>query len=53
MSRLTTIKDLVLHFVRARAFFFVPLLVILLLAGILMLLTGGLSFVAPFVYTLF
>jgi hypothetical protein len=30
-----------------------PLLIVLLLAGILLSLTGGLAYVAPFVYTLF
>ena len=29
------------------------LLIVLLLAGVLLLATGGLSYVAPFVYTLF
>ena len=53
MSRLTTVRDLVRHFVSERKFFFVPLLLLLLMAGLLMLVSGGLSYVAPFVYTLF
>lgn len=31
----------------------IPLLLVLLLAGVLLLLTEGLSYVAPFVYTIF
>ncbi|MAQ13588.1 MAG: hypothetical protein CMN30_02170 [Sandaracinus sp.] len=53
MSRLTTLRQLVAHFVGRRKLFFVPLLLVLVLAGGLLLLTGGLSYVAPFVYTLF
>jgi hypothetical protein len=34
-------------------FFFLPLLLVLLVAGLLLAATGGLSYVAPFVYTLF
>jgi len=30
-----------------------PLLIVLLLAGILLIFTGGFAYVAPFVYTLF
>ncbi len=53
MSRLTTLRELALHFIGRRKFFFIPLLLVLLIAGGLLLLTGGLSYVAPFVYTLF
>ena len=53
MSRLTTLRQLVAHFVAQRKFFFIPLLLVLLLAGTLLLVSGGLSYVAPFVYTLF
>jgi hypothetical protein len=53
MSRLATLRGLVAHFIARRKFFFIPLLLVLLLAGALMLFTGGLSYVAPFVYTLF
>ncbi|MEM6955831.1 MAG: DUF5989 family protein [Myxococcota bacterium] len=53
MSRLTTLRQLVAHFLRRGRFFLLPLLLVLLLAGALLLLTGGLSYVAPFVYTLF
>jgi Family of unknown function (DUF5989) len=30
-----------------------PLVLVLLCAGVLLLLTGGLSYVAPFVYSIF
>lgn len=53
MSRLATIRGLLAHFFTRGKFFFIPLLIVLLIAGVLLLLTGGLSYVAPFVYTLF
>jgi hypothetical protein len=52
-SRLRTVGDLLRFFMHRQRFFFVPLLLVLLLAGLLLAATGGLSYVAPFVYTLF
>jgi hypothetical protein len=52
-SRARTVAGLFRHFVRERRFFLVPLLVVLLLAAILLVATGGLAYVAPFIYTLF
>ncbi len=52
-ARLRTVGALVAYFARRERLFLAPLLLILLLASILLLLTGGLSYVAPFVYTLF
>lgn len=52
-SRLTTLGQLLGHFASRQRFFLAPLLLVLLLAAILLVLTGGLSYVAPFVYTLF
>jgi hypothetical protein len=52
-GRLATIGRLFAHFVRRRKWFFVPLLVVLLLAGLLLVATGGLAYVAPFVYAIF
>jgi hypothetical protein len=40
-------------FARAQRFVLIPLVLVLLLAGLLLVLTGGLAYVAPFVYTLF
>jgi len=51
--RAATALSLVAFFARRHGFFFVPLITVLLLAGVLLALTGGLSYVAPFVYTLF
>ena len=53
MSRLRTVWELMAHFAHGQRFFLIPLLLVLLLAGLLLLATGGLSYVAPFVYTLF
>jgi hypothetical protein len=52
-SRAQTLLELLGHLLRRRRFFLIPLLVVLLLAGVLLLLTEGLSYVAPFVYTIF
>lgn len=52
-SRLTTLRGLVAHLLRRRRFFLLPLLFVLLLSGVLLLLTEGLSYFAPFVYTIF
>lgn len=52
-ARLRTVARLVLHFLHPARFVLAPLLIVLLLAGVLLWLTGGLAYVAPFVYTLF
>ena len=52
-SRAKTVAQLLRHFADRQRFFLLPMLVVLLIAGLLLLLTGGLSYVAPFVYTLF
>lgn len=51
--RVRTVVELLAHLVRRRRFFLIPFLLVLLLAGALLLLTEGLSYVAPFVYTIF
>lgn len=51
--RLRTIGGLFAHFATRQRFFLMPLLLVLLLAGLLLLATGGLSYVAPFIYTIF
>jgi uncharacterized protein involved in exopolysaccharide biosynthesis len=48
-----TLKELLGHFVRRNRLVLIPLLVVLLLAAVLLVLTQGLSVVAPFVYALF
>jgi len=50
---LRTIKDLMSHFAKQNRLVLLPLLVVLLLAAVLLVLTQGLSVVAPFVYALF
>ncbi|MBK7827597.1 DUF5989 family protein [Nannocystis sp.] len=52
-ARLRTAARLIFHFLHPARFILAPLLIVLLLAGILLSLTGGLAYVAPFVYTLF
>lgn len=52
-ARLRTIARLIGHFLHPARFILAPLLLVLLLAGLLLSLTGGLAYVAPFVYTLF
>jgi len=52
-NRLRTIGRILRHFISRRRWFLVPLLVVLLLAGVLLLATGGLSYVAPFIYSIF
>lgn len=41
------------HFASRQRWFLMPLLLVLLLAGLLLLATGGLSYVAPFIYSIF
>lgn len=52
-ARARTLVRLVAHFLHPARFILAPLLIVLLLAGVLLWLTGGLAYVAPFVYTLF
>lgn len=51
--RLKTIGRLIAHFARRQRLVLLPLLLVLLLAGVLLLATGGLSYVAPFIYSIF
>ena len=52
-ARLKTIASLIGHFLHPARFVLAPLLFVLLFAGVLLWLTGGLAYVAPFVYSLF
>ncbi len=52
-NRWQSVRELLAHLIAAQRWFFIPLVVVLLLAALLLLATGGLSYVAPFVYTLF
>ena len=51
--RLLSIAQLLQHFTSRQKLFFIPLLLVLLLASLLLVVTSGLSYVAPFVYALF
>lgn len=53
LSRLRTVGGLFAHFADRQRFFLAPLLIVLLLAGALLAVTGGLSYVAPFFYAIF
>ncbi|MFT3711718.1 MAG: DUF5989 family protein [Archangium sp.] len=53
MISFRTLRELVAHFAKRNRLVLIPLLVVLLLAAILLVLTNGLSVVAPFVYALF
>ena len=53
MNRFTTLLDLLRHFASRERLVLLPILVILLLTGLLLFATGGLSVVAPLVYTVF
>lgn len=52
-ARTKTAMQLIGHFLHPARFVLAPMLIVLLLAGILLWLTGGLAYVAPFVYALF
>jgi len=53
INRLRTIGRILRHFASRQRWFLMPLLLVLLLAGILLVATGGLSYVAPFIYSIF
>jgi hypothetical protein len=52
-NRTVTSVRLILYFLAPSRFFLAPLIIVLLLAGLLLLASGGLGLVAPFGYTLF
>jgi Family of unknown function (DUF5989) len=52
-SRIATIGSIIAHFAHRQRWFLLPLVIVLLLAGVLLLVSGGLSYVAPFVYSIF
>lgn len=53
LGRLATALALVRYFAVRGRFFLLPMLFVLLLAGLLLLASGGLSYVAPFWYSIF
>jgi hypothetical protein len=52
-SHCTTVGHLFRHFSQRNTVFLMPLLLFVLLTGVLLVVTGGLSYVAPFVYSIF
>ena len=52
-ARLVSIAELLRHFATRQKLFFAPLLIVLILASLLLLVSSGISYVAPFVYALF
>lgn len=52
-DRLITIGQLLRYFGKSQRYFLIPLLIVLLLGSLLLVLTEGIGFIAPFVYTLF
>lgn len=52
-SRAGTVWTLIVYFTRRERIFLAPLLAVLLIAAVLLVATGGLSYVAPFVYAIF
>ncbi len=52
-GRARTVVALVGHFLHRSRWFLAPLLLVLLLASLLLLATGGLGFFAPFTYAIF
>ena len=51
--RLRTLALVVAHFCTRGRFFLLPLVIVVALASVLLALSSGLSYVAPFVYGLF
>ncbi len=50
---LRSLGELFAHFARRQRLLFIPLLLVLLLAAVLLYLTQGVAYVAPFVYAFF
>jgi hypothetical protein len=52
-GRAKTVAEIFGHFLSRQRFFLIPLLVVLFLGAVLLVVTGGLSYVAPFIYAIF
>jgi hypothetical protein len=52
-AKTRTLSELLRHFAKRERLFLMPLLLVLLVGGVLLLLTSGLGYVAPFVYSIF
>ncbi len=52
-SRFETVGLLLRHFTRRGRLFMLPVLLFIMISAILLVVAGGLSYVAPFVYAIF
>jgi hypothetical protein len=53
VGRARTIGALIGHFAARGKWFLLPLVLVLLVGGVVLALTGGLAYVTPFLYALF
>lgn len=53
VSRIATVGQLFRHFTRRGRLFLLPVILFLVVSAILLVVAGGLSYVAPFVYAIF
>ena len=53
VSRVDTVGQLFRHFTRRGRLFMLPLLLLVMVSALLLIVAGGLSYVAPFVYAIF
>ena len=53
LSRGATLAALLRHFTGRGRWFLLPVVVFLILSAVLLVVAGGLSYVAPFVYAIF
>lgn len=52
-SRIDTVADLFRHFTRRGRLFLLPVILFIMVSALLLVVAGGLSYVAPFVYAIF
>ncbi len=48
-----TVRELIRHMWKKDRWFLIPFILVLLLIGLVLVLTSGAAYVAPFVYSLF
>ena len=53
VTKAITVFEIFRYFARSGRLILLPVLLFLLVSGVLLLVTGGLSYVAPFVYAVF
>jgi Family of unknown function (DUF5989) len=50
---LRTVRELIKHLWKKDRWFFIPFIVVLLLISVVLIVTSGAAYVAPFVYSIF